>query len=71
VTPEKRLTWVEQTVIADAIAHALQAARSAPKGDFARVLVAASPTMPWTDSVWLDLAALTDDELVLLAEEPV
>lgn len=47
--------------------HAVRQARMAGAGQFARTLLAALPGT--ATHIWVDLALLRDDELVLLAEE--
>lgn len=69
---QKRLMTAQSEVITLAITQALSKARLEPRNRFAETLLRGLPSDPLhPDAVWIDLAALRDDELALLAEEHV
>jgi len=63
---------MEKTVTDRLITQALSKARLGPRHTFAETLRRWLPSDPLhPDAVWIDLAALRDDELAVLAEEHV
>jgi hypothetical protein len=68
-SPQRRLALVESRLITQMIADALARARQGPRADFAATLIRWLPGD--AGSVHIDWTLLHDDELVLLAEEPI
>jgi len=64
--PQTRLHRIEQAMLQQMIAEALQRARHVPRADFARVLVRWLPAQE--EALWVDFDLLSTDEVQRLSE---